>query len=487
MYAFDRWQVKEDPAFGLAVITLWLTALGVADGEPFPAEPSLFSQASGFGDNIIADDARRIIFHIKAKPWHESGLRPFACDAFAQQLPGKAWFPLFLFVIAADAVFDHTDFDQKRGQAFSKLSASMEAGDAARKVPVLKVLRVMSSAQIPDLGEPINLPDMLRAETWSIEEACLDDWRTLVDPPEKQQQSASFQLVTPSGLSPIEPMKPWEYLPIENELRASLQAVYWHWIRVSQHENQLLFESGPAHAVRSRDTSQEELSWRLQIRWTADKPAYIYWSFDSPFRFRNVYDRPQCRLRLIASPEVISDLSFEVLANDGKDEDGFELDPTNMNRWIFFDPVRIEVTDKNDWDNPTKAFIEGSAHFTPIYPLRPPRATELMFRRDPSLLAGLVLLPLMLIPSPAQPVAIAIGIPLAFGSLYCAQAERAHVVKYGYDSTWQPRTLNEVDRDLLLAIAGLVLSAGGALRTGSQIAIRCGKRSAKPVDLSKRC
>jgi hypothetical protein len=443
MYAFDRWQVVDDPAFGRATITLWLNAAGVPEGDPFPASPSLVSQSSGLGDNLVNDDTRKFTFRIKAKSWHLSGRRPFACDAMAQDWKGAVRYPFIVFVISADAELDRMDFDRKC--AMNKIGLGYTA-----EVPRLNVLRVMNSARIPDLSEPSHIPDLLTAELWSVEEACLDDWKSLSRNSATRSRQAPFQLVSPTGNLQGAFSKPWEYLATEKQLQSTLKELYGDWVRVSHLENAMTFECGADLAIGNRQSSNAATRWRVSLRWSGDRPARVLWSWESPYRFINEEDLPQSRLRILASKEVLDSLSFEILEHEGRDQLGFELETTDLRTWINFDPVRVEVDEIQSTDVAITAFIESGRDFELRYPHRPEQATRLLLQRDPAAIAGMILLPLTVIPSPAQPVAAVLAAALSVASLYCAQAERAHVAQHGYDSSWQPRTLAEVESDFRL-------------------------------------
>lgn len=465
MYYFGRWTVLEEPALGTATLTLWMNIDGNPIGPPYSDSSTVYS----------AIDPRSITFKIKGNPWHRTGLRPFACDVVPGPKRGAGPDPKYpevyeviIIAVASDVELDRSDYNMQVGQRITP------AGRLFPSLP-LQVVSVADPSLLPDLGEPIYLPELLPTECFYVLDAIVDDWMDSDDTKKSLTNQQPLQIVSPDD-SVAQSIFPEGFMPTYISLRESLGESIFDKIWISRREDGL-------DIFCAEKPSSSPTKFRFSVKWDATKPIVALWQLTSPLLHKNAQAIPQTLLRCIISPQLEDDVQYETYHEGSlEDRDGNAINElVQPDLALDYDSVRVELCIVETSDrHPERAFNE-SDRFRPRYPERRFRQVSdqlhhtygTALRRDPFALIGLSFF--FIVPF-APAIAITVGMGLSIGSVYCALAERAQVARFGYDSTKQHRSRSEVDRDLNMAIAGLILNFSGPLVKGGSMLVNLLKR-----------
>ncbi|MEA2204204.1 MAG: hypothetical protein QOE77_980 [Blastocatellia bacterium] len=469
MFFFGRWNVFEEPARGRATLTLAVAPDGRVYGVP--------------GEDGWTFD-HTLTFLITAHPWHRTGKRPFACDSFigpskkdgvGSRGNNSERHELVTIALAHDAKIDCGDYDEKVAPFIKR----------GRPHVKLRLIRVMDASILPELGEPIDAQFLIPAEQQSVVKAIAEDWAR-----DNAITSEPTAFISSTGDVFGMDFPPEFYPEAYEEYLDRMGDSFYDVFCVIRSDNGIKFVC-PREADASQSKSQStNLKWSISLDWEPREPALAFWQWQSPYN----NEKSQSRLRLITSPNVR--ISYETFhLGMLRDRAGNPLDPSDPEKSVDNDPIRFELLCVDALDRPPVDWFADSERFR----LRPPdhrRFLELFDQisyefvnfgqRDPFAVLALITLPLCIIASPALPVAVALGFGLSAGSLYCALAEREHVARYGYDSAYQPRTLNQVQSDLHWAVVGVVLSIAGPVIQGLRSTARLASALAgTTTDLSK--
>lgn len=462
MYYFGRWNVLEEPALGTATLTLWVSADGGALG---PAYHDTTSPYGGFEERCIR-------FSVRANPWHRSGIRPYACEVLVgSKRDGVAGgadpnnperYEEVVIAITGDVDLDRSDYNRK-------VAPSVTGPGPAQPHLRLKVIRILDKSTLPDLGEPIYLPELLPSEQWSVIDAVIGDWSS-----ERADRPASqFTLVSPDE-EWLRMAFPDGFMPTYLGLREALGESLYDEVRVIRGDQSIEFLS-PVDRTTWMSTGRA-VRWRVRLSWSDAERAAFAWDWESPYNYTNARERPQARLRLAISANIVERLVYEVYhAGRPVDEFGNTIDDIeDPLRCIDYDAMRVEVNviERNERHPETR--LASDEPFRVNVPRRSfdqwqdqlGHDLRASARRDPTILFGL---PLLLLTGPSLPLALSLGVALSLGSVYCSMAERALVARQGYDSAGQPQTQEELDVDLRMAIIGVLLNVGpvGAAATAA--------------------
>ena len=326
----------------------------------------------------------------------------------------------------------------------------------------------MDAALLPDLGDPISLPDVMPSEQWSVLDSCIDDW-TVAKPDGPPR--AAYDLVSPDAQLLMNVFPP-DFMSTFVELEAELGNSLFDEVHVVRSENGVQIRSPVEHARPGSGSAP--LKWAVSLQWDEAARALVTWRWESPYRYINERQRRQARLRLLVTDNVAQRMQYSVFhAGRPVDEYGNEIDDiVEPLKCIDYDPVRVEFQIVDEQLRHPEARFAPDEKFRPKVPHRFFDRWEeqlghdmrIAVYRDPTL----VFLPFLIFAG-AVPIAAALATALALGSVYFALANRATVARLGYDAAGQSHSEEELDIDLRLAVIFLLMPTLGPR---SRVAVR---------------
>jgi len=408
MYFIGPWHVVEDPSRGEAILQFRLTA----DGRP--------SDVRDAPEGVTMLPPQLPFIRITARPWHNGGSRPYACDYFPAPQPSRPEDPVgtALLAVARDVQIDDRGF-------FTSLPGPTAGVRRVKQNPphfVLEHMRVQTASLLPEPGEPLRLDSLLDRVYWSYAQAWLKEME------EARERGEDIRPMQQTWETMKRDKPPWL------ARRVTVQRTS-HGVDITSDDGDYRVTiEGPGLDGRPLEpcaytweltTPIGDASWINVLRIVCTNNVRIRAAI-----YRNTRNPDEIAPVLIKCSRVnrVADVPPE-----GARLDGFH--------WTVLKPFE-------DHKNP------DDRHYA-----EQERALFTLFSESP----GLALMPMFLLGPGAAAVAGVLAVPLAFGGMLYSIDQRRQVALTGFNRFGQALTEQEAKDAAWWGVAGLVLDAAGAL------------------------